>query len=275
MKYELGNFQIPGFRVERLIGNGSFTRVYFGTDINTSLPCAIKVLNDREVAGSDEKYIAKKQDLAHEVLIGKLLRHELVIAPYAGGEVGNIVYAVLPYFEPDGICSRNLAKTYPPGTVLKPTQVEEITSSISTALQHCHDRGVVHCDVKPNNFLIGKDKKIKISDFGISLAKGIDSRISMGPTHFAAPEQIRKNACFRSDQYSLACVAYLYLAGRYPFHDGDKDEIRRMHQEDNIPRMGLENKVLETVICKAMSKNPNDRYSSITEFSQEFALSIH
>lgn len=275
MKIDRNYVGIPGFRIERLIGNGSFSQVYLGFDVNKSTSCVIKLLNTRESAETEQKYLAKRQDIMHEILVGKMLEHELIVAPYAGGKNRDSFYAVLPYLEPDNIDKRNLAKMYPAGTILEPKQVEEIVINISAALQHCHDRGVIHCDIKPNNFLVGKDKRVKLSDFGISLVQGVDSRISFGPTHFAAPEQIQGKTCYQSDQYSLACVAYLYLTGKYPFHDENKDEIRRMHLESDIPAMEITNKEIELVIHRAMSKSPKNRFSNITEFSQELTRSIH
>lgn len=264
---------IKDYRLDRQLGNGSSTTVYLGFDEIRLRSCAIKVLNLKPSDG--QKYFEKKQELLHEVKIGKLLSPELIIGPYEGGKTDELVYAILPYHEPESAETRNLAKKYPVGTVLLPSKVAEIIESISKALQYCHDHGIIHCDVKPNNVLVGRDGKTKICDFGISLAAGIESRISSGPTHFASPEQIHKKTCFQSDQYSLACIAYLLLTGRYPYDSENKDEIRRMHQEMDIPKMEIGNKGLESVIRKAMAKNPSDRFRKITGFAEEFSRLVH
>ena len=149
---------------------------------------------------------------------------------------------------------------------------------IASGLQHAHNAGVVHCDVKPENMFVGSLREILIGDFGIAVGleeENPQSEDTFGTAPYMAPEQILGNPQPESDQYALAVVAYEWLTGQPPFIGDDKSEITLKHLFEEPEPLSVINPAIpvavEQVVMKALAKDPKQRYASITEFAQELS----
>ena len=162
-------------------------------------------------------------------------------------------------------------------------EVQAIVAPLCGALQLAHDRGLLHRDLKPANIVAhdfgGGTRVHKIVDFGLVRAMSSDSTRITGPDQFvgtisyAPPERILGDeADVRSDQYSLAVVAYELLTGRTPFQETDLAQLvnallRTAFPPPSVVRPGLP-KWVDVVLGRALAKSPDDRYDSIAHFAQ-------
>ena len=149
----------------------------------------------------------------------------------------------------------------------------------ASALQYAHDRGIIHRDIKPANFLLrvydGRTIDLLLSDFGLAKFFASSSATSsiLGTPTYMAPEQFEGNAKPATDQYALAIMIYLFLAGHAPF---EGEPLRLMHQHLMQEPPPIRTFVptlpqgLEPVFAKALAKKPAHRYPSIAEFARAF-----
>ena len=151
----------------------------------------------------------------------------------------------------------------------------------SSGLGFAHQSGFVHCDVKPQNMLVSKSGTLKITDFGIARAMATISGeekydVVWGSPYYFSPEQASgKPPSPATDVYSLGVIAYELMTGQLPFNADDSAELARMHRSDQPkPPKALILKYpdpLNQIILKALSKDPDDRFSDGVKFHQELA----
>jgi serine/threonine protein kinase len=147
---------------------------------------------------------------------------------------------------------------------------------IARALQYAHNHSVIHCDVKPENILLGPRNEAWLADFGIATTIGSQSRTSYGrqairgTARYMAPEQIRGTPLPASDQYALAVMAYEWLCGTPPFR-GTEIGVCVQHVSASPPRLREHvpsiSPDLERVILKALERDPRKRFAHVLEFA--------
>jgi len=159
----------------------------------------------------------------------------------------------------------------------------EISEQILSALQHAHSAGIVHRDIKPSNILLTKDNLVKVTDFGLAKIQEnslIHTQVSAvgGTLYYMSPEQVRslKETDHRTDIYSLGITMYQMVTGTVPFDPNQTDfDIRETIVRKSLPRPSTFNPYLpaeiDDFIMKAIEKNPDDRFQSAVEMSQELA----
>jgi serine/threonine-protein kinase len=138
------------------------------------------------------------------------------------------------------------------------------------ALQHAHDSGVVHRDVKPGNVILRRDGRVKVTDFGIAHAIGASrltgDGIVLGSAPYVSPEQIQGEAASeRSDVYATGILLYEMLVGAPPFTGGSPFEVARRHLEGRVPppsSVAPIPPVFDDVVRTATARRPLDRFSS-------------
>ena len=151
-----------------------------------------------------------------------------------------------------------------------------VVLQIASALQYVHNQGFIHCDVKPENMLLGTRHEIWLSDFGIALTssavgdKQFRTRELKGSAYYMAPEQISGGPLPASDQYALAVMVYQWLCGQHLFQ-GIGLQVCLQHL--SIPPPLLRDRVpsispaVERVVLKALSKDPYQRFAHVQEFA--------
>jgi len=158
---------------------------------------------------------------------------------------------------------------------LAPPRASQITIHAAEALQHAHNNGVVHRDIKPHNILLSSEGMAKVTDFGIARASDLISTTdTMGTPVYMSPEQCRREnvSDFRSDIYSLGISFYEMLSGHPPFQ-GSYQELTEAHLNHPVPRFDSSLNIpasLENIVMKCLAKDPDYRFQT----SQELATSL-
>ena len=148
------------------------------------------------------------------------------------------------------------------------------TTQILRALQHAHDKGIVHRDIKPQNIMLLENGTIKVTDFGIARFSRSETRTmtdtAIGSVHYISPEQARGDITDdKSDIYSVGVVMYEMLTGQLPFQSDNSVSVAIMQlQTDPVKPREINSSIpegLEQITMRAMQKNPKDRYQSAAE----------
>ncbi|MDQ2715809.1 MAG: protein kinase [Chloroflexota bacterium] len=251
------------YELRRRVAQGGMAEVYLAYDRRVRRQVAIKVLY-----GRDESFVRRFE---REALAVGALSHDHILPLYDFGEQSPWYYLVMPYVE-GGTLRDYLYKR-------KQLTLEEAASfldQIASALQHAHDHGVVHRDVKPSNILLRPDGYAYLADFGLAKAiMGAEALTSdgtiVGTPEYMAPEQSNGLNDYRSDIYSLGVILYQMLTGRVPFTAESPVAIFLRHIQTKPPSPREINGEIplsiEGVILKALAKDPNERYQEAQELS--------
>ena len=253
------------------IGAGGMATVYLAHDIRHDRKVAIKVLRPElgAVLGA-ERFLS-------EIKVTANLQHPNLLPLFDSGEANGLLYYVMPFIEGETLRAKLERETQLP--------VDEVTSIVSllaSALDFAHKQGVVHRDLKPENILMQGGQPV-IADFGIALAvknaggaRITQTGLSLGTPHYMSPEQAtgEKNVDARSDQYSLAAVAYEMLVGEPPHNGPNAQAIiaRLMTEKPRSARQTRESvpQSMDDALMRALSKLPADRFASCGDFAAAF-----
>ncbi|WP_025851454.1 Stk1 family PASTA domain-containing Ser/Thr kinase [Paenibacillus ehimensis] len=254
-----GRYEILG-----RVGGGGMAIVYKGLDILLHRHVAVKVLRQQYV--HDEEFI---QRFRREAQAAASLSHPNVVSIYDVGQEEDIHYIVMEYIE--GTTLNELIKEK------APLQVEEavhIAGQICDALDHAHHNQIIHRDIKPHNILIGKNGRVKVTDFGIARAV-TSSTITqtgsvVGSVHYFSPEHAKGTPTGeQSDLYSLGIVMYQMLTGRLPFLGESPISVALKHLQEDVEEPRKVNPLIpqsvENIILRAMRKSTSERYRSAKE----------
>lgn len=261
------------YRLVEQIGVGGMAIVYRAIDQRTGHNVAVKVL--RPEFNQDAEFVSRFQREAEAA--SKMTHHNIVNLLDVGMD-GDNRYLVMEYVQ-----GKTLKELIKEKGRLSPQVAAQITIRILSALQHAHQNGIIHRDIKPQNILVHADGHIKVSDFGIArmansstLTKG-DS--VMGSVHYFSPEQASGQvAGVTSDLYSVGVVMYEMLTGHVPF-DGDSPVAVAMQHLHARPAP-IENfapdspPAINHVCMMAMEKNPKYRYQSAREMAAELRMAL-
>ncbi len=272
----------------RLLGSGGMGEVYLMQDRRVSRQVAIKVTRS-EGAAYPESDAAKDAArlFQREARSIAALEHPNILPLYDFGEEARegetITYMVMPFCV-DGSLQEWMRQRG--DRMLPPQDVAYLVDQAAEALQYAHDHEVIHLDVKPSNFLLRANKRnpnrptLLLADFGIArnfMTVASSSRTVRGTPTAMAPEQWSSEPVFSTDQYALAVMAYEMLAGRPPFIGG-MEQLMYQHFHTQAPPPSKFNPRLsddiDATLLRALSKEPGDRFPSITEFASALVAAV-
>ncbi len=264
---------VIGDRYEILesIGAGGMSDVYKAKDRKLNRFVALKVLKKEF---SENKDFVSKFRTEAQAAAG--LEHQNIVNVYDVGEENGIYYIVMELVE--GI---TLKRYIEKKQRLSVKESVSIAIQISMGLEAAHNNGIVHRDIKPQNIMISKDGKVKVTDFGIAKATSSNTITSnvMGSVHYASPEQARGGfSDAKSDIYSLGITLFEMLTGRVPFNGETAVAIAIMQIQNEMPsprKYVPEIPVsVEHIVLKCCQKSPDRRYQNMGELVEDLKKSL-
>lgn len=252
------------YEIMEIIGVGGMAVVYKAYDNRDGCIVAVKVLKDEYIANDEFKRRFKNESKAIAVL-----SHPNIVKVLDVSYGDMLQYIVMEYV--DGITLKEYTKQQ--GRVNTREAIYFVTQ-ILRALQHAHDKGIVHRDVKPQNIMLQSDGTIKVTDFGIArFSRGETKTMTegaIGSVHYISPEQAKGNVTdAKTDLYAVGVMLYEMLTGSLPFQSDNAVSVALMQlQKEPIMPRTLNPQIslgLEQIIMKAMQKNVADRYQSASE----------
>jgi serine/threonine protein kinase len=254
------------YRIERELGHGGMATVHLAHDEELDRPVALKLLPEH-LAGDD----AFRARFLREARLAGRLSHPNVVRVYDAGDADGRPFIVMEY-----VPGTSLAEV----GRLAPRRVVELGVQACAGLQHAHDAGLVHRDVKPANLLVREDGVLKVADFGIARAaestRHTQAGTLLGTAAYLAPEQIAgADATPASDVYSLGAVLYELLTGRPPYTFSSLAELAAQQAEGLIePVRDLAPSVpheVEAAVMHALARDPSFRPVSAVDLAHELA----
>lgn len=252
------------YEITELIGVGGMAEVYKGVDVIDNKPVAIKILK-KEYA-ENEEFLRRFRNESKAIAV---LSHPNIVKIYDVGFSDKLQYIVMEYI--DGITLKEYIEEE---NVLTWKDTVHFIIQILRALQHAHDKGIVHRDIKPQNIMMFSDGTIKVMDFGIAKFAREEGKTAtdqaIGSVHYISPEQASGAVTdAKSDIYSVGAMMYEMLSGRKAFDSDNPVAIAVMHMQDIPERPRAINPEipdgLEEIVLKAMEKAPEDRYRNTGE----------
>ncbi len=252
------------YDIREIIGVGGMAVVYKAYDIIDDRIVAVKVLKEEFLANEEFRRRFKNESKAIAVL-----SHPNIVRVYDVNYGDKLQYIVMEHVE--GITLKEYIEQQ---EIINQKEAVYFVMQILRALQHAHDKGVVHRDIKPQNIMLLENGTIKVTDFGIARFSRSETRTlsdsTIGSVHYISPEQARGDVTDdRADLYSVGVMFYEMLTGKLPFVADSSVSVAIM-QLQNDPE--LPTKVnpdvpvgLEQIIMRAMKKNVNERYQSAAE----------
>jgi WD40 repeat protein len=262
--------QHPRYRVLGLLGSGGMGAVYKAEHRLMERVVALKVMT-RALAAS----AATVERFRREFKASARLSHPNIVAAYDAEQAGALPFLVMEYVE-----GTDLARWVAERGPLPVAEACEYGRQAALGLQHAHEHGMIHRDIKPHNLMRTPDGTVKILDFGLarlvadanSGQGGVTGQgIVLGTVDYLAPEQAddARQADIRSDIYSLGCTLYHLLSGRPPFPQGTAAQKIMAHtKRDPLPLQELRPDLppgLARVVSRMMGKSPDDRYQTPAE----------
>lgn len=256
------------YEITELIGVGGMADVYKATDILEDRTVAVKILKNE--FADNEEFVRRFRNESKAIAV---LSHPNIVKIYDVGFTEKIQFIVMEYI--DGITLKEFMEQQ---GVIKWKDCIHFIIQILRALQHAHDRGIVHRDIKPQNIMLFPDGTIKVMDFGIArFAREEGKTISdkaIGSVHYISPEQASGDVTDeKSDIYSVGVMMYEMLTGEKPFDGENPVSVALMHMQNEAkPLRAVNDSVpegLEEIVLRAMQKEASKRYQSASEMIKD------
>ncbi|HHX13057.1 MAG TPA: Stk1 family PASTA domain-containing Ser/Thr kinase [Clostridiales bacterium] len=253
------------------VGSGGMADVYKAKDQRLSRFVAIKVLKPEY--SSDRSFVNKFRGEAQSAAG---LSHPNIVNVYDVGEDSGLYYIVMELVE--GITLKRFIEKK---GKLEVKEAVGITIQIAQGMEAAHNNNIIHRDIKPQNIIISREGKVKVTDFGIAKASNSNTITSnaMGSVHYLSPEQARGGySDEKSDIYSLGVSLYEMLSGKVPFAGDNTVSVALLHiQGDAVPLREIEPDIpvsLEKIVQKCMQKRSERRYHSASELIADLKKAI-
>ncbi len=256
------------YELREKIGEGGMADVFTAHCRILDRVVAVKIL--KEEFSQDKNFVHKFRT---EALAAARLSHPNIVNIFDVGQEDDIHYIVMEYIE-----GQTLQRIISDQAPLPVKKAVDIAIMICYGIQHAHERGIIHRDIKPHNILITTQGTVKVADFGI--AQAVNKKTITfggdieGSVYYISPEQAKGDPVSpATDIYSLGCVLYEMLTGKPPFDAESMITValKHIHDEPQSPRISnpLIPLPLEKIVLKAMEKVPAHRYASAWEMSED------
>ena len=264
---------IIGDRYEVLekIGTGGMSDVYKAKDHKLNRLVAVKVL--KQEFSENENFVSKFRVEAQSTAG---LMHPNIVNVYDVGDEDGVNYIVMELV--DGI---TLKKYIEKKSRLSVKEAVSIAIQVAMGLEAAHNNNIIHRDIKPQNIMISKEGKVKVTDFGIAKAATSNTITSnvMGSVHYTSPEQARGGySDAKSDIYSLGITLFEMLTGRVPFNGDTTVAIAIKHIQEDLPSPADYNEEIpvsvEKIVLKCCQKSPDRRYQNAAELITDLKKSL-
>jgi serine/threonine protein kinase len=275
----------PRYRVIESIGVGGMGSVYKAEHRMMQRLVALKIIHPRLLANREAV-----ERFHREMRVAAKLAHPNIVVSYDADQAGDLHFLVMEYVQGESLDER-IAKQGPASV----TEACDWIRQAALGLQHAHEQGMVHRDIKPHNLMLTTDGQVKILDFGLTRvvgdqaaeggSSGSDSQANvatradtiLGTPDYIAPEQIASASAadIRSDIYSLGCTLYFLLTGRAPFSEGSVIARLHAHEQSAFPQLELTRTdvppALTRVLARMTAKRREDRYATPAEVARDLA----
>ncbi len=266
-----GSFIADRYEILEKVGSGGMSEVYKAKCHKLNRNVAIKIL--KEEFAEDKSFVTKFKTEAQAVAG---LVHPNIVNVYDVGEDQGYYYIVMEYIE--GITLKQYIEKK--GQLAIKESVS-IAIQVAQGIEAAHNNNIVHRDIKPQNILISREGKVKVTDFGIARVATTDTidANTVGSVHYISPEQARGGFIdSRTDIYSLGITLYEMVTGRVPFDGNNNVSIALKHiQDEMVPANELVPSVpisVEKIIEKCTQKKPDNRYSKISALLADLKKSL-
>ena len=252
------------YEIQNIIGVGGMACVYKAFDNVEQKYVAVKIL--KEEFTSNEDFLRRFKNESKAIA---MLSHPNIVKVYDVSFGDLIQYIVMEYI--DGVTLKEYIKS---NGKLSWMEAVNFELQILRALQHAHDKGIIHRDVKPQNIMVLADGCIKVTDFGIARFSRNEQRTitdkAIGSVHYISPEQARgEKTDEKADIYSAGIVLYEMLTGQLPFQGDSPISVALMHLSDEAKSIcDVDNEMpkgLDEIVSHSMEKEINKRYQSASE----------
>jgi len=248
--------EIAGYKLIEKIGAGTMGVVYKARQVSLDRVVAIKILSPRHSRKADyvELFLREARAVAR-------LNHPNVISGIDVGDEDGVRYFVMELAS-----GQPIGQLLSRGGALDEERVLPIAVQIARALEHAHEAGLVHRDVKPDNILVTKNGTAKLCDYGLAKTRPEEGR-PLGTPNYISPEQARGDASvdIRSDLYSFGATLFHMLTGRTPF-EGNAKVVMVKHLSEEPKGLRLIDPdisvAMDAIVAKLMRKKPEERYQS-------------
>ncbi|MCA9295866.1 MAG: serine/threonine protein kinase [Phycisphaerales bacterium] len=259
--------RIPGYRILRKLGAGAMATVFLARQISLDRKVAIKVLPKKF---SDNKNFIER--FYKEGRAAAQLNHPNIVQAYDVGQAGDHHYFVMEYVDGPTVYDRIVEAKR-----LGEAEAVQTIIQIANALQHAHERGFIHRDIKPKNIMLTTSGRAKLADLGLARAitdkeaAEAEAGRAYGTPYYISPEQIRGELKIgpQADIYGLGATMYHMVTGRVPFEGKNPSAVMHKHlKADLVPPDHINPKLsagCALVIEMMLAKSPGDRYQSATD----------
>jgi serine/threonine protein kinase len=261
--------RIGRYKIVRELGRGAMGVVYHAIDPNIGRPVAIKTIQLSGIRKPEEQERLRER-LFREARSAGILSHPGIVTIYDVEQQGELAYIAMEYV--DGPTLDQLLSEPQP---LAPNRIFSILAQTAAALDYAHGKGIVHRDIKPANIMIAGDGTAKITDFGIAKITASDhftmTGSIVGTPHYMSPEQVQgQQVDGRSDQFSLAVIAYEMLTGEKPYTGEHLTTVvYKIVAEEPVAPHRINSTLagsIDGALRKGLAKKADSRYRTCSEF---------
>ncbi len=260
---------IGRYRIIGELGRGAMGVVYHATDPSIGRSVAIKTIRIRDIHDTRQRDKLRER-LFREARSAGVLSHPNIVTIYDMDEADGLAYIAMAY-----VNGPTLEKILASQTPLSGANMLRILRQTASALDYAHGRGIVHRDIKPANIMTDEDGSVKITDFGIAKIAAVtgmtETRTVVGTPNYMSPEQVQGlDIDGRSDQFSLAVIAYEILTGERPFTGEHLSTVvYRIVAEEPAEAQRINATLtpqIDAVLRRGLAKKPENRYPNCSNF---------